>query len=201
MSNGRCFPIVNFNEERNVLPYQQRQKIIQGYGQMLGDRVENGWCPFLLTFLFKQLPGNSNFRIEQMIRHISIFYSKLVTRIQRYPATMVGSANVPILVTCTDLPIAKHKKRSLPEVSINDGLHLHGLFALPPISRIGRDLQSHLFSKRHVYETAPLIAVHSEPIHSDFHGVVGYALKSFRSGRINYDDSIFILPRTFSELK
>lgn len=199
MSNGRLFPIVDF-KETNFLTHKQRQEIVRGFGQFFVEKAKMGWRPFLMTFQFNQLPGNPGLIIRQMKDHVSKFHGKFVSSIQRFPSTPMGRRNVPILIGCADLPIAKAKKRSLPEISINDGVHLHGIRALPPLTRVC-DLQSHLSKKGHFYESAPLLPIRSDRIENDIPRVVAYAFKAFSSGRIGYDEAVLVLPRAFSELK
>ncbi len=178
-----------------------RRKHIQGYVSFIKDRIFQEWVPTFLTFQFQQLPGKANAVLEQMKKDIETVYRKLVPRIQRFPTTRLGSQNVPIILSCADLPVFKRRKGSLADVSINDGLHHHGIALLPPKSRLKTDLVSHLAQEQGLYlRGSRLASIFAESIDENVERAVQYAFKGISSGRIDYDNAFLVFPRALSEL-
>jgi hypothetical protein len=98
-----------------------------------------------------------------------------------------------------DLPVYKRKKRSLTDVSINDGLHYGGIALTPPISRFSTTLDAYFDEHEKEYVNQTLDRIHVEPIISDADYVTDYVAKSVKRGTVSEDD-IVILPRTPSEM-
>jgi hypothetical protein len=60
------------------------------------------------------------------------FYPTLIKHVERRPMKPSRQCNLPILIGVPDLPVAKHsKKLSVRDVTINDGLHIHTIIAMP----------------------------------------------------------------------
>jgi hypothetical protein len=98
-----------------------------------------------------------------------------------------------------DLPVYKRKKRSLNDVSINDGLHYGGIALTPPISRFRSPLDTYFEENQKKYVNRRLARIHVEPIISNDWYVTDYVAKSIKRGTVSEDD-IVILPRTPSEM-
>lgn len=106
------------------------------YGQMVQDRVANGYSPFLLTFKFRQLPFERQAAmVEVMLRDVEHVYQRLLNRFTRHPYRPCERDRCSILIAAPDLPVPKHDNSSQPEHTTNDGLHVHGIFLQPPNSR------------------------------------------------------------------
>ena len=103
------------------------------------------------------------------------------------------------MVSTPDYPIFKHKKISLVEVRVNDGLHMHAILGVPLKSRLKEELASHVARKPHAYIKAPLRNIHFAPIEGNMTDVVGYVTKTIRRGRCRWEDILF-LPKSPSEL-
>lgn len=98
-----------------------------------------------------------------------------------------------------DLPVYKRKKRSLNDVSINDGLHYGGIALTPPISRFSTTLDAYFDEHEQEYVNQHLERIHVQPIISDADYVTDYVAKSVKRGTVSEHD-IVILPRTPSEM-
>jgi hypothetical protein len=178
-----------------------RRRHVEGLVNLIEGRIDQRWSPSFLTFQFEQLPGKAGAILRQMRTEIETIYRKLVCRVQRFPTTRLGSLNVPLLFSCADLPVPKHKKRTIAEVAVNGGLHHHGIFLLPPTSRLRTDLASHFADDQARYLAGSrLSSIFAEPIEGNLEKVVGYAFKGMVSGRLPYDDAFLVLPRSLSEL-
>jgi len=178
-----------------------RRRHVEGLVNLIEGRITQGWSPSFLTFQFEQLPGKAGAILQQMRTEIETIYRKLVCRVQRFPTTRLGSLNVPLLFSCADLPVHKHKKRTIAEVSVNGGLHHHGIILLPPTSRLRTDLASHFASDQERYLAGSrLSSIFVEPIEDNLEKTVGYAFKGLVSGRLPYDESFVVFPRALTEL-
>ena len=85
-------------------------------------------------------------------------------------------------------PVFKWEKQTLAQVTINDGLHVHGALAIPPTTRMKDDLADHVASQR-VYTDARYTRIrhiHVERITSRPVYAVGYGLYRFHT-RLNRD--------------
>jgi hypothetical protein len=179
-----------------------RKNHIAGFIELAKGRVLQGWKPSLVTFQFNQLPGGAKAFLSQARTEIVTLYRKLVPHVQRFPTTRMGALNVPILLSSADLPVFKHNKKSLAEVTINGGLHCHALILVPPNNRLRGDLETHFLQEQERYlRGSRLSSIHTVSINDGgLERAVGYALKGIGSGRLGYDDSFLVLPRALAEL-
>ena len=114
--------------------FRSWQNIIYAYVGFVEQKVSENWKPYLLSFQFVPLKGKATSIIRPMQNEIETVYRKLVSRVQRHPTTKNGSKNVPILLASPDLPVFKWNKLSIQDVTINEGLHYHGIMLLPPLA-------------------------------------------------------------------
>jgi hypothetical protein len=99
-----------------------------------------------------------------------------------------------------DGPCYKRQKQALRDVSINDGLHFHGLILVPTKSRLKVPFLQHLRDKKRSYGRGYILTTHAEPIWDQERFVADYGGKAVKRGRLSYDD-ILVLPRTGKELQ
>ena len=114
-----------------------RQRTADAWGDYIEAHLDQDWKPFLLTFMFEQLPGSPAAKMAQMTRCIEQAYAIFVTRVVRKPQTAAARGVAPIWLCAPDLPVYKReKKQSLRDLLVNDGLHYHAILLLPPLSRL-----------------------------------------------------------------
>jgi hypothetical protein len=99
-----------------------------------------------------------------------------------------------------DVPCYKREKQTLCDVTINDGLHFHGIILVPTKSRLKVPFLQHLRDKRKSYGQGSTLTIHAEPIRDHHRFVADYAGKGVKRGRVSYDD-VLVLPRTGKELQ
>jgi hypothetical protein len=51
--------------------------IVRGYSELVRSRVDAGWAPSMLTFMFRQLPGGKSAVLAQMRREVERRYARL----------------------------------------------------------------------------------------------------------------------------
>jgi hypothetical protein len=98
-----------------------------------------------------------------------------------------------------DLHVPKRSKVKLRDVTINDGLHWHGLMVLNPLApKLRGKFDIHIKSNLSRYLAGNIRSIDVQPITHEPEYVTGYSLKSLKN-RFSTDE-IVIFPRTVSEL-
>jgi hypothetical protein len=164
--------------------------LVDGYTQLVTDRVRADWSCSLLTFLFSQLPGTRSTIISRMRDEVHRVYSTLLTRVHRKPR-IASTDELPVLIGAMDLPIYKRDKASGPIVLCNGGLHVHALLLMPPVSRLKGSLADHFREKQEVYVASgrSIRRIDVRPVVEDHRRVVDYVLKTVLNGRLSYDEA------------
>jgi hypothetical protein len=176
------------------------ETITSWWSEEIEERVtDHGWNAYLVTFTFNHIPGLPATKLKEMQDCVCRFYSKMVTRVVRKPNSIHQLFNRPRMLTAPDYPVFKHEKIGRPAATINEGLHLHSILAVPLKSRLKEDAPSHVDQKPHLYIKAPLRKIHFELIESNMDGVTDYVMKSVKRGRCRWED-VFFLPKSPSEL-
>jgi hypothetical protein len=173
--------------------------VINGYHKMTQEWIDDGWDPFLLTFMFAPLTVKS-----RMWDEIDRVYATFVTRVARNPNSQYGRTKRPLLVTCLDGFCQKREKRlsfrGLASNEFNDGLHVHGILVVPPTSRLKQDVPEHFAKCRTLYIKNRLLRINVKPIDSNLSFVTDYAFKGLKTASASLDD-IRIFPRAISECR
>jgi hypothetical protein len=177
------------------------RQIVDGYTQMVVDRVDSGWSCHLMTFPFSQLPGPRGAVIQAMKDELYRVYSTFVTRTNRKPRT-ASPDDLPILIGIADLQVYKRVSTSSPLVLCNGGLHLHGLLLVPPETRLEIPVQEHFRRYQDMYlgKRRLIRALDVRPVTETPERVVDYVFKTILRGRISEDEGILILPRARDEI-
>jgi hypothetical protein len=181
---------------------QAKANLVDGYTQLVTDRVRTGWSCYLVTILFPQLPGPRSALISRMTNEVHRIYSTLLTRVHRKPRT-ASTDELPALIGAVDLPVYKRDKASGPMVNCNGGLHVHALLLMPPVSRLKGFLADHFREKQELYvgPGRPALRIDVRPVVEDHRRVVDYVLKTVLNGRLAYDEAVLVLPRARGELE
>ena len=177
------------------------RRVVQGYSELVAERMEAEWSCHLVTFLFVQLPGPRSVVVDKMKDELQRVYSTLVTRVHRKPRT-VSPDQLPIFIAAADLPVYKRHRASVPTVHCNGGLHFHALLLIPPTSRLEASVDEHFRFNDDLYRgRLDLVrTIHVRPVIDGVERVVDYVFKTVLRGRVSYDEGILLLPRTSSEL-
>jgi hypothetical protein len=132
---------------------------------------------------------------------INRIYSTLVRHVERHPTTPAGSRRVPILLAFPDYP-TQRGSGDWSDVTINDGLHYHGIILLHIESRLKVRLDTHIKDDYdHYVRSGDIVRrIDRRPIdEKTAKRVTGYGLKALE-WRIPDTDRLLILPRALSEL-
>jgi hypothetical protein len=189
------------------LSTERRFKLQSTYSNWVHDILNNVWNEklwngFQVTFMFNHIPGSFDRKCEAMEDEIDRVYRTLVPHVERSPRSPAGSKRLPILVAFPDYPTRKLDRSSHLDVTINDGLHYHGVILVHTESRlrIGLDIHMKEHAHRYVREKDALRRIHIQPIDEpSAKTAVGYGFKALE-WRIPDTDRIFVRPRAVSEL-
>jgi hypothetical protein len=159
------------------------------------------WNAYLITFVFNNLPGSTEGKLWQMNKEIEHFYTNLITRVIRKPKQQANLERCPRLVAFPDLPVYKENKSALSEVTINDGLHFHGVLLLPIKSRLKSELGRHIAVNKSLYfgNHGKLRDIHAKNITFNQQRVAGYVFKLWKRNP-EFAEWLTVLPRSQSEL-
>jgi hypothetical protein len=177
------------------------RQLVDGYTQVVIDRVDSGWSCHLMTFPFAQLPGPRGAVIQAMKDELQRVYSTLVTRLHRKPRT-ASPDKLPILIGAADLPVYKRDRDSSPLVRCNDGLHFHALLLVPPATRLGLSVEEHFRANEAMYlgKQRLIDKLDVRRVADSYERVVDYVFKTILRRRVLYDEGILLLPRARQEL-
>jgi len=176
------------------------RELIDAYAEMIKQKIEMGFAPTLLSFMFNALPGGQRQHLEVMNREVIRVYGRFLSRCYRHPRG-VPIAELPLWLAFPDWPVYKVFKDYFANIAINDGLHMHAVALTPWFTRLGQDLEGHFLSVQKPYFTAdtPLMRIHAGTITRSPEKVVDYVLKSLKTHR-SLSDDVLILPRVRSEM-
>jgi hypothetical protein len=104
-----------------------------------------------------------------------------------------------VLIAAPDGRVFKHKKQRLSDVTINDGVHMHGVLLVPWHSRLKEGVETHFKTHSKLYVRNNLLRLNVQPIQSSPENVVDYAMKALKAGTFGCDD-IIIFPKTGGEI-
>ncbi len=173
--------------------------LINGYTQMITDRIDEGWDPYLLTFMFNEIGGSPRRVGNVMAKEVERVYATLLPRIVRKPRSVTNAGKLPMWISCRDFPVPKRDRQTVRDVIVNDGQHYHAISLMPPASRLEESLDDHFYYEQGRYTRDPLFRIDAVRIDANPAYVARYLMKSLERGRID-PDQILVLPRSFSEV-
>jgi len=175
------------------MPLRQSE-ITSYYADWINDLCSTDYDPALLTFMFRGMKFSLKEKNSVMKDDISRFYARIVTRFVRRPNKAAGLSMRPILLAAADFPVYKLQKSSLRDVQLNGGLHYHGIFLRPKISRFDGSLTALIRDNQKAFIAGTHIErIHVVPIIDAPDYVTRYALKSLGRGAAP-DEEVLILP-------
>ena len=175
-----------FNSTRHL------QANIEAYAQLIERFTDAGWDCYLFSVMFHYLPGSRDNKIIQMHQQVDRYlYRRLATKMVRKPQSLKWAHLLPIAIFIPDLPVPKFhqaKKLSIADVSINEGLHMHGIVLGNRWGRLQIGLDKHFETDMASYLTDKIRHIDVKPITHDHQYAVGYALKGLVRRTASPDD-------------
>jgi hypothetical protein len=83
----------------------QVQPLLQHYGIMDCDRMDQGWHGYFLSFMFSQIPSSDASRMLEMKKHLARFYGRLAKASVPKASRPEWSEFLPKIVLAPDLPV------------------------------------------------------------------------------------------------
>jgi hypothetical protein len=168
------------------------QQLLQAYGQWAHDQMAYGWHGYLLSFMFchlsgsdvsqmlGQLPGSEVSKtLEIMKKHLGWFYGRLAKASVPKASSPKWSPFLPQVILAPDLPVPKRSKVQLRDVTINNGLHWHGLVMVNPLApKLPGNLDVHINENQSKYLAGSIRTIGVEPITHEPEYVTGYGMKA-----------------------
>jgi hypothetical protein len=174
-------------------------EIVRAYGTWVQQHLDLGWDAYFITFMFRNISGSSEAKVQQMQEEITRFYEKLATRAVRKPRSEKWVHLLPRGVFFPDVPGYKKSFSNIREVTINDGVHFHGIMVTTQEGRLKEPLHFHLCRKRKLYTGGKIYRIDAEQITSRAAFVTDYGGKAIKRKRFS-NDHVLLLPRTVAEL-
>jgi hypothetical protein len=174
-------------------------EIVQAYGSMFRQLADWGWDGYLMTIMFRHIPGTAGNRIRQMHEEVGTVYGKLASRVVRKPTSKNWAPFLPQAVFFPDVPAYRQSRKPLTDVTVNDGVHMHGVMFAITTPRFKQTLDQHFQENEPLYVKGNIHRIHVEPITDKEKFVVDYAGKAIKRKRFSNDD-ILILPKSLSEV-
>jgi hypothetical protein len=179
------------------MPVQTDQQCLAGIVSMVTDRVQAGFTPFLVTFMFSQIPGPDHVVDSIMNAEIERWYYLMVDRlITRKRTSPAHGWKLPFFFVVDDWPVPKRDRTDIQWLRPNDGRHKNGIMSMAPVSaqRVQRKLDDYIDDEQPRFVRPPLFRIHAVEIEVTPEKATRYALKFLERGRVTADD-LLILPR------
>jgi hypothetical protein len=112
--------------------------LIEASVEWVQSYVAAGYKPYLLSFMFKPLPGTITIHLLQMSDEIERLYSIFTNHIVRNSSSPSQQLLRPVLIAAPDLLVPKHDKHSLQDATINHGLHYHAILLVARFNQFER---------------------------------------------------------------
>jgi hypothetical protein len=105
---------------------------IKGTTQWMNEWVSQVWRLYYVNFMFEPFRGPPTAIVPYMWKGMRKFYGRFCTEFIHDGRAKSEQERMPKLWLFPDLPVPKHEKKSLREVTINGGLHFNGANAPSP---------------------------------------------------------------------
>jgi hypothetical protein len=170
---------------------QHLKAIVDAYALKVKDYLVMGWDGYIFTVMFHHLSGPRDTKLVQMNQEVERIYNRLGTRMVRNPRSPKWTGHLPVGVFIPDLPVPKSrngKKSTIADVSINDGLHIHGILLANRWGRIRQRLEDYFERNVDHFATGRVRSIHVEPITYRPEKAVRYVFKSLLRRTATPDD-------------
>jgi hypothetical protein len=174
------------------------KEIVGAYSSWINDLHNEGLSVISVRFSIQSVPGNQRTQITQMQREIETVVDMVIRRMDKFLYPNRSSDLISFFKIVPDYPVPKKKKKPIPEVTINNGLHMNA--DIPHSTSITDLLVESLNEHQRLYITrlTALLSIYPTVLtYTQKHGVK-YDMKAITRRRASLDD-ILLLPRTANE--
>jgi hypothetical protein len=167
-----------------------------------GKYDEHQYRGYFLSFMFNHIPGPIEHKYAVMEDEIDRVYATLVRHAVHDGRSKSQRERLPILYAFPDYPGTGSFRFDRDDVSINGGLHYHGIMLIRTDTRLGTGIKSFMqFSNRHFVNVCkPLRRLWFGDIEKEtVERMASYALKAME-WRVPDSNRMVIRPLAYSEL-
>jgi hypothetical protein len=176
------------------------QRLLGAYGEWVHDHMAYGWLGYFLSLMFSQISGPDDDRMDEMKKHLGWFYGRLAKASVPKASHPKWSPFLRKVILAPDFPVPKYEKQQLRDVTINNGLHWHGLVLVNPLApKLPGNLDVHIHENLRKYLAGSIRKIDVKPITHAPEYVTGYGMKGLKR-RSFLEDELLIFPRSVSEL-
>jgi hypothetical protein len=138
--------------------------------------------------------------MSEMKKHLTWFYGRLAKASVPKASSQKWSPLLPRIILAPDLPVSKRSKQHLRDVTINNGIHWHGLALINPLTpKLALPLDRYIDLNLTKYIVGSIQTIHIEPITHAPKRATQYGMKGLK--RTEFDDGdLLIFPRCVTEL-
>ena len=191
---------------QSSLRFNGREHLVQGFSQLIREKMDDGRDAYFLNFMFNQLPGSRQTQMGIMTQEVERVHSILMHHIVRRPKAENWAHLRPIFIGSHDLPVFKWDRNELHRLDVvNDGMHFNVVALVPPpnprifpdwvqyqmwgaLSRLKVPLNQHFWNGSKFYLNDRLARIHATPV--KYGTMADYALKAFKHGRADWIPSL-----------
>jgi hypothetical protein len=181
-----------------------RTRLVESYSEFITELKSWNWDAYYFSFMFNNISAGEHQRKERMFGDVKRAHDILSRHIVRKPNSEAWQHLLPVFIVCPDYPVPKKERTSIRAFNANDGLHMNAVGLVPPPlpsffppgikqhpffgkqSRLREPLDVHFQQLKREYRTDKLYRIDVTPISQGT--MADYALKSFKNGRVVYDD-------------
>jgi hypothetical protein len=85
--------------------YTTRKAYIEAWGRYFEQRMDAGWEGYLITLMFKHIPGSEAARLRVMEQELYRVYATHLSRLFRRPNAPRNRGKLPIWIASPDYPV------------------------------------------------------------------------------------------------
>jgi hypothetical protein len=145
-----------------------------------GHYEGNLWKGYLFSFMFNHINGPIEHKYAVMENAIERTYATLVRYVVHDARSKSQRRKLPILYAFPDYPTQQGFAFDLKDVTVNNGLHYHGILLIRTDTKMQTDLKAFFKeNKKHFVKVGgPIRRIHIKPINRKPLATASYALKS-----------------------
>jgi hypothetical protein len=159
---------------------------------------DEGWCP-RGNALMSERWFHQHFVKTGLVPHLAWFYRLAKASVPKASSPKWSPFLLRVIVAA-DLSVCRRSKRDSRDVTINNGIHWHGLAQVNPLtSKLDVTLDLHIKANPTKYHLGSIQEIDATPITHRPRHVTRYGMKGLERRQFSIDE-VLIFPRSIGEL-